>query len=270
MHFSHLCHIVLLTLPLLAGCSWAIRVPGASERQVVRAPLVITSTGLPPTVTLSPLPPTPTKTWTPETTASPIALPSVTPTAAAALKITQTISEETRGTITVRIATISRRYSISGYSQIDLEAQMRSLGPTDIASGSHWYALTEPTFDWDYEPSCAEQGCGTGPVVILLTVRYTLPEWITAEGGDQALRDQWAAFSAALTLHEQGHGDRAVACAWRLGEAFAALASAATVDDLDWSVRVASDSVFANCREEQSRYENETDHGRTQGVVWGP
>jgi hypothetical protein len=35
-------------------------------------------------------------------------------------------------------------------------------------------------------------------------------------------------------------------------------------------MRAASDPIFGQCREAQRTYENETDHGRTQGVLWPP
>lgn len=146
---------------------------------------------------------------------------------------------------------------------------MRIYGPTDAYSSTHWYALTEPTFDWQHEGPCTDQGCTAGQVLIDLTIRYTYPRWVSADNADAGLRDQWTVFSSALVFHEEGHGTLAIGCAWRIGEAFAVLPPAASYADFEWSMYVASEAIFAECRNEQRSYENSTDHGRSQGVIWG-
>jgi predicted secreted Zn-dependent protease len=183
---------------------------------------------------------------------------------------TTTVSEETRGAVTLRATRTLILYGINGFSEIDLESQMRTLGPTDSLGGFHWYALTEPFFDWQHEAICTESGCIASHVTMLLTINTTLPRWGTAEGATEDLRGKWAAFSGALSGHEEGHAQRAADCAWQLGETFAALPPASTDDALSQAMRAASDPIFGQCREAQRTYENETDHGRTQGVLWPP
>jgi predicted secreted Zn-dependent protease len=225
--------------------------------------------------------PTPIPTLTPVATPAPSVTPvpisttesaTATPTSPPAPVRTRstTVTEETSGSVTLRATRTLILYEINGFSEIDLEGQMRTLGPTDSAGGFHWYALTEPFFDWQHEALCNEAGCVASHVTMLLTVNTTLPRWGSSEGATQELQGKWAAFSGALSGHEEGHTQRAVNCAWRLGEAFAALPPAPNDQALSQSMRAASDPIFAECRATQRTYENETDHGRTQGVVWPP
>ena len=212
------------------------------------------------------------------TSTIPVLMPSATPTWAAtstttpspSIVVERAITEETRDLVTVRVTTVTRYYQIGGFSAGEISEQMRIFGPTDAFSSNHWYALTEPTFDWDDEGPCTDQGCAAGHVIVFLNLRYSLPQWSSGDRADPALRAQWDAFSSALTIHEHGHGSRAIDCAWRLGAALATLPPAGDRPAFEQSMRAASDQVFAGCREEQSQYEYETDHGRTQGVTWNP
>jgi len=203
---------------------------------------------------------------TPSSPAAPL-VPTATPPARTTTAVTL---QETRGAVTLVTTIRTTHYEIGGATAAEIDTAMRTQGPVDPLGGYHWFALTEPLFDWRYACPCGEGGCVTGPVTIYLTVSYTFPRWTAPAGADPALTAQWAAFEAALTEHERGHGALAVECAWALGGAFAALPPSDTCCALDAAVLSASEGVFAACRESQRRYEEETDHGRTQGVIWPP
>jgi|GEM_PF-970991 len=260
--------LIAVLLPIALACNASTHVP-AGSRQMIYS-VVVAPTVHPRSVGLvsSPI----------ITSTIPVLMPSATPTWVAtatntpspSIVVERAISEETRDTVTVRVTTITRYYQIGGFSAGEISEQMRIFGPTDAFSGNHWYALTEPTFDWDDEGPCTDQGCAAGHVIVFLNLRYSLPQWTIGDRADPTLRAQWGAFSSALTIHEHGHGSRAIDCAWRLGAALAALRPAGDRPSFEQSMRTASDQVFAGCRQEQSQYEYETDHGRTQGVTWGP
>ncbi len=194
--------------------------------------------------------------------------PTATPTAPAPqTSVTRTTHEETRGAVTLQATTVTVRYIIGGLSGEAIDTQMRTLGPTDALGGYHWYALTEPLFDWQLQPSCGDAGCTVQAATLLLTVRYTLPQWSPEGTPDPELAARWAAFEASLIAHEQGHGALATDCAWQLGAAFTALVAPSEAA-LHEAARAASEPVFAACRAAQRAYEDETDHGRAQGVIW--
>lgn len=230
----------------------------------------------------APTQPIPTTALTPTLTVVVTSQPAATPTSAVTnsptptltpapvLTSTRATTEETRGAVTLRLTTIHTRYQIVGYSELDLELQMRALGPTDDFSGIHWYAITRPGFDWQHAGTCGDQGCAPGQVTVILTIQYVLPRWDAPANVDPELAAEWVRFESALVAHEAGHGDLAISCAWRIGEAQAALPPAPDEDNLGYALRVTAEGILAACRDEQRAYENETNHGRTQGVYWGP
>jgi predicted secreted Zn-dependent protease len=179
-------------------------------------------------------------------------------------------SQDTRDGITLITTTNTTRYFIYGATADEIDTEMRTIGPTDPLGGYHWFALTEPLFDWRYDCICGGGGCTVESLRMLLTVNYSFPRWQLTEPADELLRSQWAAFESALIGHEQGHGALAADCAWHLGEAFTGLPPAPTCAELDQAVLAASNPVFAACREAQVQYETETNHGATQGVIWPP
>lgn len=181
-----------------------------------------------------------------------------------------TSSEDTRDGITLITTTNTTRYFVYGATADEIDAEMRTVGPTDPIGGYHWFALTEPLFDWRYDCVCGEGECIAESLRVLLTVNYSFPRWQPTGPADELLRGQWTAFESALIGHEQGHGKLASDCAWQLGEAFASLPPAPTCADLDQAVLAASNPVFVACREAQVQYEIETNHGAAQGVIWPP
>jgi predicted secreted Zn-dependent protease len=262
---------MIALMPVILAWTLLPSLRSGSTTRIYSAVLDPAAAALPPTYT-----PAPTASVTQTSTAAGSPTPTITPsptltlTPAPELTSTRATTEETRGPVTLRLNTIHTRYQIAGYSQMDLELQMRALGPTDDYSGIHWYAITRPGFDWEQAGSCSDQGCAPGQVTIILTIQYVLPRWDAPANADPALIADWAVFESALVTHETGHGDRAIACAWRIGEAQAALSPAPDEDELEYSMRVTAEGILAACRDEQRAYENETNHGRTQGVYWGP
>ncbi len=207
-----------------------------------------------------------TPTTTPEPTLTPTPAPSATPTPL----FTESTRRETRGSVTLITTTRQTEYFIHGLTGEELDREMRTVGPTDASAGLHWHALTEPHFNWDRTCTCTDAGCTAREVTMYLTVDYWLPLWVAPDEAADDLVWSWQAFREALAEHEYGHGNLAAACAWSLGETFVALPPAPNCDALDAAMLSAAQPVFAACRAEQRGYENATNHGRTQGVLWPP
>jgi predicted secreted Zn-dependent protease len=255
----------VIAVVILAGCS-----PPGEAAPPTSTP---TLTSPPPSPTPSPHPtdlPIPTPTPAPTTPPSPTlptGAPSPTP---PTTTFSSEVEEETRGDVTLVTVTNVTHYHIGGATDDEIDEQMLALGPVDPLGGHHWYALTEPLFDWSYPCRCDDAGCVTGPPTITLTLSYTLPLWQPPADVSDALVEQWEAFADALLEHERGHGALAAECAWALGEAFVALPPLSTCTQVDQAVATTGEVVFFTCREAQRRYEAETGHGRSQGVIWPP
>jgi predicted secreted Zn-dependent protease len=180
-----------------------------------------------------------------------------------------TVTSQTTGEVTV--VTVSRitRYALVGQTAEELDIYMRALGPLD-STGNRWFALTEPLFNWDPTCACNGSACRMSPVTVTVTVDYTLPTWEPPPAADANLVAQWNAFETAVVTHERGHGDLATTCGQWLGEAFVALELGASCDAVDSAISLASNPVFAECRAAQRDYENATNHGQNDGVLWPP
>ncbi len=254
----------LAGLIMLLGSGLACTLPAEST-----VPTTPTNSPTPPSDDHTPVPdfttnqPDPATPTIPPPTVTPSPRPVVTEQAS-------NYNEESRDGVTLITTTNTTRYYIYGSTAEEIDTEMRTVGPTDPAGGYHWFALTEPLFDWRYDCVCGEGGCAAESLRMLLTVNYSFPRWQAADPIDEVLRGQWAAFESALIGHERGHGSLAADCAWKLGEAFINLSPSPTCPELDQAVHAASSPVFAACREAQVLYETETNHGASQGVIWPP
>jgi predicted secreted Zn-dependent protease len=173
------------------------------------------------------------------------------------------------GAVTVVTTSYITQYALIGETADDLESYMRTYGPPDSV-GNRWYALTDPGFDWEITCACDDAGCAAGSVTIYVMIDYTLPTWEPPYGADVNLVANWRYFERALEQHERGHGDLASVCGQQLGEAFVALPPQPTCDAVKSAALEVSNSVFAGCRAAQAQYEDETNHGMNEGVIWPP
>jgi predicted secreted Zn-dependent protease len=201
-------------------------------------------------------------------TPEPVSIPQPTlPTPVTTSSVSETI--DTFGAVTVVTTSYTTRYALTGETAFDLEDYMRANGPLDSV-GNRWYALTDPVFNWEIPCTCDEGSCAAGPVTVFVSLDYTLPVWEPPYGADVNLVAKWRYFERALLLHERGHGDLASVCGQWLGEAFVALPPQLTCEAVKSAALEASNPVFAECRAAQRQYEDETNHGQNEGVIWPP
>jgi predicted secreted Zn-dependent protease len=95
----------------------------------------------------------------------------------------------------------------------------------------------------------------------------TLPEWSAPPGVDTVLVEEWTRYMAALTTHEAGHRELVLAGAKRLQRALLNVAPQNCASMQTAAQRVAQ-SLLAEIRQEDERYDQTTRHGATQGAVW--
>lgn len=253
--------LAAMLIPGLLACGMISRAAEPTPRPTATAAAM-------PVIAVSVLPPTPHPTAT--AAIRPTTTPALTATLPAIQATAQGYREETRGPVTLKKYTTTVTYFIGGESPEEIDWQMSLLGPRDALGGYAWYALTEPRFNWEYECACTDQGCRPPTVASVVDIRYTVPHWSEPGMEHDPLTAAWGAFESALVTHERGHGDLAVECGWQIGEAINALLPAATCADFDASVQAAVEPVFQSCRAAQKAYEDQTNHGYTQGVIWPP
>ena len=95
-----------------------------------------------------------------------------------------------------------------------------------------------------------------------IAVDVRLPHWVRPVEAPADVVPPWDAYQRALILHEQGHVDRAGAALPTVEDAIRT-ATCATAEG-------AAQAAVEELQDDQDAYDAATDHGRTQGAVFGP
>lgn len=161
------------------------------------------------------------------------------------------------GLVTIPGATVVY-YDITGATASELRAQMDLLGPTD-ARGQRWDGNCEWRVWWEWSGT-PDGGCDLAAVRLTYTITVTMPRWVPPPEATADLVSRWTAYTEALARHEQGHVERVLAGIDPIAQAIRA-ADCATAND-------AAQAVLADIQAENDAYDEETDHGATQGAIF--
>lgn len=141
------------------------------------------------------------------------------------------------------------RFELVGEDRIDLLESCLHRCPHDdlgqvVPSRTTWWA------SWSWSPG-AGGPCLLGGATVDVAVDVELPDWRPVPD----LADAWDGYVGALARHEQGHVD--LAHAWARSINGGPPRCSAEGDD---------DVALAELRRLQVAYDDETDHGHTQGA----
>jgi predicted secreted Zn-dependent protease len=144
-------------------------------------------------------------------------------------------------------------YKIQGSTETDLAKEIQSKGPEGYAGYTNWYIR------WGW-PGFDHEECDLSKAWITTKVSLTMPSWVPPSDAPEDLVRNWARFSQALNVHEQGHVDNVV-------KALPLLQSAIQNSDCI-TADSAANHVLDKLRGWDVQYDDNTDHGRTQGAVF--
>jgi predicted secreted Zn-dependent protease len=160
-------------------------------------------------------------------------------------------------------------YDITGTTSAELQGALLRNGPTinEVAV----FALTEWEVSWRLGTTRVRD-CRLARPNVRLTVRTVLPRWKSADAAPAALRSQWRSFAVALGVHEAGHRDLGLRAVAAVTDALhsARQQQAPSCSQLVSDADAAAQSVLNRFYEENARYDERTEYGATQGVVWPP
>ena len=108
--------------------------------------------------------------------------------------------------------------------------------------------------------------CRVTRVNVWLDLRTIMPRWRAPKATPTSLRQKWQTFDAALKTHERGHNDIVVKVAGEFTEALRTLKG--PCDDLEGRAQQLLTEYIARGDALNSRYDDETRHGRDQGAWW--
>ena len=161
-------------------------------------------------------------------------------------------------------------YDVTGTTSAAIQAALLRNSPT--IDEVPVFAMTEWEVGWSLRTTKRRVDCRLERPTVQLTIRTTLPRWMSGEDAPVELRSMWRSFAVALGVHEAGHRDlgmRAVAAvtdALHRAQHQQATSCTQLVSDAD----AAAQSVLGEFYKQNARYDETTMHGATQGVLWPP
>jgi predicted secreted Zn-dependent protease len=177
----------------------------------------------------------------------------------------------------VRVDAQESNYAVQGATARELAESMRESSPE---RGWFWFNWS---MRWGYDQNAQRQAslsrgsvsqnrCGIEAIRITLTYRSVVPEWEVAANADPVLVEQWNAYTDAIRLHGEGHRDIALDAVREIHSRLERLETEDTNNCtlLQREARSLVDDIWAEHNELGRAYHQNTEAGRTQGVVWPP
>jgi predicted secreted Zn-dependent protease len=155
-------------------------------------------------------------------------------------------------------------YEISGSKARQLKRAMKHLGPRE--AGRRYVAYTEWVLTWTYTFDERDTECRFDSFDVRVTITTTLPRWDPGDDAPVELLERWRRFIGALERHENGHARIALEAAASIDAAVSALGPRAGCDELERDAEATARDQVERYRRRERRYDDQTRHGRTQGV----
>lgn len=148
-------------------------------------------------------------------------------------------------------------YDIEGDDEDELREQMDDLSPTGADGFDAGDAFADWSFRWTW-PGYGESDCDLSEAKVTLDIEVVFPRWEPDEDADPELVEKWNEYIEALAIHEKGHVDYVLE---REDDVLEAIQDATcdTADD-------AATEVLDEIRQHDLDYDEETNHGETQGA----
>ena len=156
-------------------------------------------------------------------------------------------------------------YDVTGSTAEELWDQIDKLGPSD-EFGEKYGGRTTSGIDWNIKRRVEGEKCVIGGFTFTHKLTYLYPRWTPPSGVSQDLIDKWNSYTKALEIHEKGHRDIELR---QTNEQFAALKNLptySTCEELDQASEDLSNELQAEYTEINRQYDNDTNHGKTQGA----
>lgn len=144
-------------------------------------------------------------------------------------------------------------YPVTGANETDLVNQIHEKGVGGYAGYTKWYVR------WGW-PGFGQEDCDLSKAWIDVKVTTKLPQWDPPDGTSPELVNKWAKFNQALYQHEMGHVEN-------LNKALAMIQKVFESSDC-LTADSAANAVLDKLRGWDVQYDDQTDHGRTQGAVF--
>jgi predicted secreted Zn-dependent protease len=160
---------------------------------------------------------------------------------------------------------IVEHYEVSGASSSQIRKELDRLGPLG-EDGVRHDGHTLWLISWTYELSTDDDGCKIESFETEIKITMTLPRWEEPDRAPARIVKRWEQYSATLRLHEDGHRDIALVANEEIKKRTKGRRSVVGCQSLGEDLNATAEAILAKYRTQEVRYDEETEHGRTQGA----
>lgn len=146
-------------------------------------------------------------------------------------------------------------YPVTGVSESSLRDSLYANGPYVERLNTRALGLTTYEMSVEWQALQLPNQCRVSDMVINLDILYTLPNWEPNGAPPAGLQQDWDAFSAYVTDHENTHGEIAINCANSIANNIALLPQMSSCQDLTASVNQVVDQGYVACESEQVEFD---------------
>jgi predicted secreted Zn-dependent protease len=159
-------------------------------------------------------------------------------------------------------------YQVHGSNEDELLRALLGRGPT--VGNLPVFASTAWEVRWRFQPRRRAGQCEIERISVTLNITTRLPHWVAPANASQQIRSDWAAFVAALAVHEKGHTQLGTLAADSVLRVLGTHRNARgySCDGLVSDAHAAAEATLQHYHEKNIRYDLDTSHGAAQGVRW--
>lgn len=139
---------------------------------------------------------------------------------------------------------------------------MNQKGPGEFFGKTDYYISW--SFRWDGKPG----NCRITSAIVDTEIKTFMPVWQDQASASPGLQAKWQQFYDVLMEHEQGHASLAKTGAADVRQAINALPGKPSCDQLEREANNVGNRILDRVRQQNVRYDAQTDHGRNDGAIW--
>lgn len=156
-------------------------------------------------------------------------------------------------------------YDVQGENLQELRASLSAHGPVG-KDGARHHGHVDWHVGWNYDYAPRAVGCRIGKLRVEVRATMVLPRWTGADTAPASLQQEWARYSEALRVHEDGHAAHAGQAAEEIQRRFASVGGGMRCAQLGEELNRIGQAVLDEYAARDKQYDDTTEHGATQGA----
>lgn len=164
------------------------------------------------------------------------------------------------------LPTTYRKYEVRGFSTDELTASLLAKTPIVDEQNHAWGGQCRWNIKWEFRYDKAAQRCAIASFNLRLISVIDVPTWVNRSAAPLLVQQAWDRYDRALRRHEEAHRNTGVAAIYEMARQIRAIGSYPDCAMLDQQISLVGNQVDADFRAKDKKFDDDTDHGRTQGV----